>query len=119
MPSSAQDRRSNPMQRFRTAVCALALASGPAVLLAQAPSTPPPPSPFGERVDVNIVNVEVWVTDKDGNPVNGLQRGDFEIREDGKALPVANFEAFVKKEAAPAFPPSAPGAELRKAGAAA
>jgi len=104
--------------RILTAVCALALASSPALLLAQAPTTPVP-SPFGERVDVNIVNVEVWVTDKDGNPVHGLQRSDFELREDGKALPVVNFEAFSKKEAAPAAPPSTPGAETRKAGAAA
>jgi VWFA-related protein len=58
------------------------------------------PTPFGERVDVNIVNVEVWVTDKEGNPVNGLQRGDFEVREDGKPVEVANFEG-VRRAAAP------------------
>jgi len=109
------------MQRLRTAVCALALSAGPAVLLAQAPQAPVP-SPFGERVDVNIVNVEVWVTDKDGNPVHGLQRGDFELREDGKTLQVVNFEAFTKKETpAAAAPSSTPGAEepRSKAGGAA
>lgn len=95
------------MQRIRTAVCALALASAPAGLLAQAPKAPPP-SPFGERVDVNIVNVEVWVTDKDGNPVNGLQRGDFEVREDGKGLQVVNFEAFTQQGAKPAAPATEP-----------
>ncbi|HEY2738988.1 MAG TPA: hypothetical protein VGK45_11335, partial [Thermoanaerobaculia bacterium] len=98
------------MKTIRTALCTLALASAPAVLAAPAPH-PPQPAPFGERVDVNIVNVEAWVTDKDGNPVNGLQRGDFEIREDGKPLPVVNFEAFTQKGAAvPAAAPAAPGA---------
>ena len=101
------------MKTIRTALCTLALAAGPAVLPAQAPH-PPAPSPFGERVDVNIVNVEAWVTDKDGKPVNGLQRGDFEIREDGKPLPVVNFEAFTKQEPTPA----APGREAGKAAAA-
>jgi VWFA-related protein len=105
------------MQRLRTAVCALAFTALTAVAAAL-PAQAPPPSPFGERVDVNIVNVEVWVTDKDGNPVNGLQRSDFEVREDGKPLPVVNFEAFTKKEAAPAAQPSTPDAEPRKAGAA-
>ncbi len=101
------------MKTIRTVLCALALASGPAVLAAPAPH-PPQPAPFGERVDVNIVNVEAWVTDKDGNPVNGLQRGDFEIREDGKPLPVVNFEAFEaftqKGAAVPAAALAAPGA---------
>lgn len=105
------------MKKLRAALCALALASCPAALLAQAPPTP---SPFGERVDVSIVNVEAWVTDKDGNPVDGLQRGDFEVREDGKPVEVVNFEAF--RQAAAAGPAAAPSpasaAEPRKAAAA-
>jgi len=97
------------MKTIRTALCALALAAGPAMLPAQTPRAPAP-SPFGERVDVNIVNVDAWVTDKDGNPVNGLQRGDFEIREDGKPLPVVNFEAFTRPGSAPAAPGAPAGA---------
>jgi VWFA-related protein len=91
-----------PTKKLRAALCALAFASCPAALLAQTPA----PSPFGERVDVSIVNVEAWVTDKDGNPVNGLQRGDFEVREDGKPVEVVNFEAF-RQDAAPAAGPAA------------
>jgi VWFA-related protein len=89
---------------------ALALLSAPLALPAQTA----PPSPFGERVDVNIVNVEVYVTDKDGNPVDGLGRGDFEVREDGKPVPVANFQSV--RAASPS--PSAP-APAAVAGAAA
>jgi VWFA-related protein len=111
-------KRMKPMKKLRAALCALVFASCPAALLAQGPA----PSPFGERVDVSIVNVEAWVTDKDGNPVNGLQRGDFEVREDGKPVEVVNFEAF-RQDATPAASPaaapsSASTAEPRKAVAA-
>ena len=37
-----------------------------------------------DTVEVNVVNVEVYVTDKKGNPVSGLTRDDFEIFEDGE-----------------------------------
>ena len=39
----------------------------------------------GETIDVTIVNVEVFVTDKRGRRVHGLTRDDFEIHENGKA----------------------------------
>ncbi len=48
---------------------------------------------FFDTVDVNIVNVEVVVTDKDGKPATGLTRDDFEVYEDGKQVEVANFFA--------------------------
>ncbi|MFL6194134.1 MAG: VWA domain-containing protein [Thermoanaerobaculia bacterium] len=51
-----------------------------------------PPS-FGETVDVNVVNVEVYVTDKDGRRITGLDRKDFTLLEDGKELALTNFEA--------------------------
>ena len=56
---------------------------------------------FGEQVEVNVVNVDIFVTDKDGNPVSGLDKNDFEIREDGKRVEIANFEV-VDRGAAPA-----------------
>ena len=34
---------------------------------------------FVERVDVNVVNVEIFVTDADGHRVAGLGRDDFEL----------------------------------------
>ena len=63
---------------------------------------------FGEAVDVNVVNVDVFVTGKDGHPVDGLVREDFEIREDGKRVEVTNFEA-IDRRSAPA-PGGSPGA---------
>ncbi len=59
-------------------------------LFAQAP---PSPDGFGEKVEVNVVNVDVFVTDNDGNLVPGLDKKDFEIREDGKRVDISNFEA--------------------------
>lgn len=46
-----------------------------------------------ETIDVNVVNVEVYVTDKQGNPITGLEAEDFEILEDGKPIAVSNFYA--------------------------
>src|SRR5687767_2810675 len=60
-------------------------------------SQPPPPAPaappteFREVVEVNVVNLTVRVTDKEGHSVKGLGRGDFEILEDGKPVEIANF----------------------------
>ncbi len=51
------------------------------------------PGLFFDTVDVYVVNVEVVVTDKDGNPANGLTREDFEIYEDGKPVELSNFFA--------------------------
>ena len=48
---------------------------------------------FFETVDVQVVNVEVFVTDKKGNPISGLTLEDFTVLEDGKPVEVTNFYA--------------------------
>jgi len=58
-----------------------------------AASPSPPSGIFAESVDVQVVNVEVYVTDRDGKPVEGLQREDFALREDGKPVTLSNFYA--------------------------
>jgi VWFA-related protein len=52
-----------------------------------------PATDFFETVDVNVVNVEVFVTDKDGNPVPGLTAEDFRIFEDDEPVEISNFYA--------------------------
>lgn len=54
----------------------------------------PTPAPiFIDTVKVNIVNVDVFVRDKEGKPVVGLTPADFEIFEDGKPMEITNFYA--------------------------
>ncbi len=85
----------NPLRLLVLAAC-LMIAAG--ALAAQE-------KPFFETVDVNVVNVEVTVTDKDGNPVTGLGRDDFEIYEDGELMELSNFYAVEGR--APAAAPDA------------
>src|SRR5687768_16858811 len=49
---------------------------------------------FSERLDVSLVNVEVIVTDRDGNRVRGLKAEDFTILEEGKPQQIANFAEY-------------------------
>ncbi len=53
----------------------------------------PWPEVFREVTEVNVVNVDVVVTDKDGNPVLGLQPEDFEVLSNGDLVDITNFYA--------------------------
>lgn len=46
---------------------------------------------FYEAVDVSVVNIEVFVTDKSGKPVSGLSRDDFEVYENRKKVEITHF----------------------------
>lgn len=48
---------------------------------------------FIESVDVTVVNVDVYVTDKQGHRVTGLTKDDFDLFEDGKPVKITNFYA--------------------------
>ena len=58
--------------------------------IAQTPAEPAD-STFSERVEVGIVNVDVWLTDGQGKPVTGLTADSFEILHDGKPVPITHF----------------------------
>jgi VWFA-related protein len=76
------------------AVPAAAQRSKPS-LPAKAPAAPAQPQDefFLDVLDVTVVNVDVYVTDKKGNRVTGLTRDDFELTEDGKPVKITNFYA--------------------------
>ncbi|MEM8998477.1 MAG: VWA domain-containing protein, partial [Acidobacteriota bacterium] len=68
---------------------------------------------FMESVDTEIVHIDVWVTDRDGGPVEGLSRDDFLVFRDGEGVPISNFYAVAGGvpvgEAPPQPLPDAPG----------
>jgi len=47
---------------------------------------------YRDEIDVQLVQLQVLVTDDAGNPVGGLSPEDFEIRENDKERPVGNLE---------------------------
>ena len=46
---------------------------------------------FFGSVSVNVVGVEVYVTDKKGNPITGLSKSDFQIFEDKQFIKPARL----------------------------
>lgn len=52
---------------------------------------PSPLSWYRAATQVDIVNVEVVVTDKAGKPVTGLTAADFEVLDDGEPQVITNF----------------------------
>jgi VWFA-related protein len=46
---------------------------------------------LSESIEVRVVNVDVVVADRDGKPVTGLTKDDFEIFEDKKPQVITNF----------------------------
>src|SRR6185436_3419755 len=97
----------------------LGLLGGRVPLLAQKKPAPAPAKPeaaggeelFVDTVNVNVVNVDVYVTDKKGNRVNGLTKNDFELFEDNRPVAITNFFAVENgKSNAREEPPPAPAA---------
>ncbi len=79
--------------RHRFAVSLPIFAATCAVLLsaASARAQSAGPAVFGELIEVRVVNVEVVVTDKQGNRVPDLRTGDFRLKVDGKVVPIEYF----------------------------
>lgn len=98
---------------FRLTLCGVALLLAGIPSPAQETEELPSDDTFVERVAVNIVNVEVYVTDQEGNPVTGLTPADFEVLEDDRPVEVVNFyrvaggQAEVPAEPTPAEAPEA------------
>lgn len=71
------------------------------ITLATIPGAAQQPT-FPSRVE--LVTVDVVVFDREGNPVEGLTRDDFTIREDGQPQTVGAFEAVSLLQSPPAAP---------------
>lgn len=46
---------------------------------------------YQDEIDIQLVQLQLLITDRDGNPVSGLRQEDFEIREDGGGRSVENL----------------------------
>ncbi len=81
----------------------------------------PDDAPFLDTLDVTVVNVEVYVTDKKGNRITGLTREDFDLFEDGRPVAITNFYAveggkpILADDGTGAIEPGAPGAAAANA----
>ncbi|HEY0554941.1 MAG TPA: VWA domain-containing protein [Thermoanaerobaculia bacterium] len=74
------------------------------------------PETFGEAIDVSVVNLDVFATDKKGKSVAGLRKEDFEVLEDGKPVAITNFSAE-SRGIAPAVTAASGGPAKPNAGA--
>src|SRR6185295_18969101 len=78
--------------RLACVLLSLLLAPGSPALAGPPEEMIAPPS-FETTVEVNVVNVDVRVTDASGQPVRGLGKRDFDLYEDGKRVDISNFAA--------------------------
>ncbi|MEM9555868.1 MAG: VWA domain-containing protein [Acidobacteriota bacterium] len=74
---------------------------------------------FGESVNVNVVNVDVYVTDREGQRIRGLTAADFQLTVDKRPVPISNFYAVDGGRVVAGGTPleivgAASGAELRR-----
>jgi VWFA-related protein len=74
---------------------------------------------FVDQVEVTVVNIDVFVRDRDGRPVTGLGRDDFRLVQDGIEREISHFASYTEEVLvsilgtgpAPELPPDAePGA---------
>ena len=80
---------------------------------AQTPPSGEVPKLF-DTMDVRVINIDVVVTDRKGNPITGLKKEDFEIYENGVPKTISNFYAvegskpvLVENEPEPSAAPAA------------
>ena len=57
------------------------------------------PAVFSDAIDVRVVNIEVVVTDRNGNRVHGLKASDFELLVDGEPTPIVYFTEIEEGQA--------------------
>jgi VWFA-related protein len=79
-----------PLLLTAAALPTLSLAAGDEPQSAQQGVSPT----FGDEVEVTVVNVDVYVRDREGRPVKGLKIEDFRVTQDGREVAVTNFADY-------------------------
>jgi VWFA-related protein len=104
----------HPPKAFAAVAAVLTLAAGARPACPQAPAPQQQHVPAQQQpqqpqqqpsfpAEVELVTVDVVVTDRQGRPVRGLTAADFAVREDGERQGISSFEAIEL----PAAPPRA------------
>lgn len=92
------------VSRLLIASLAFVVVTAPSAPLAAQSETERPPGPlpgvFSGTIEVRVVNLEVVVTDQDGNPVRGLGPDDFRLLVDGEERPIEYFTEIIGGQAA-------------------
>jgi VWFA-related protein len=52
---------------------------------------------FVDEVQVTVVNIDVFVRDRDGKPVTGLRQEDFRLKQDGLERRLSHFAAYTQE----------------------
>ncbi|MEM7349389.1 MAG: VWA domain-containing protein [Acidobacteriota bacterium] len=77
---------------FPTRIAAGLLLLGTVGVLAQ--SSPPSDDVVSQEIEVHLAEIEVMVTDRQGDSVTGLERQDFEVLQDGEPVELTHFRAI-------------------------
>src|SRR5580658_10143554 len=105
MRHARQRTKASPCNLLLTALALLALLA-PAGLAqnAQHPAKPPAPTPPPTRAPLNdkgtiraavdLVEVDVEITDRNGKPIKGLTQDQFTVSEDGKEQKLSTFDYY-------------------------
>jgi len=111
-------RRLTPRAPGLRFVLGLLLAGLPSAHAQAPPAQASPPTPASQTAaseqlrtfpgKVELVTVDVVVTDKKGDPVTGLTASDFAVEEEGVSQVVSSFEAVELPPAASEAPPPRP-----------
>ena len=92
------------MRRFLACtVVASVLLGGLGIEAQQRPTAERPPADqigglrFVDTTEVTLINVDVTVTDRRGNPVLDLTPQDFEVYQNGERQAITNFAVFTRQ----------------------
>src|SRR5215212_3128203 len=119
LPATNYAVQGAPLRKIYAAAAIAALTVLPTRAQQQPPAAELPK--LVENIDVRIINVDVVVTDRKGNPVKSLKKEDFELYENNRPVALSNFYEVaggraispdIEPEPAPA--PATPGATARQ-----
>jgi len=82
---------------------------------AQRTSPTPPPADDDEivKISTDLIQIDVTVTDRDGNIVKDIKPGEIEIYENGEKQEISNFSFISNVKEAPATPGNVPVSTMR------